>query len=229
MLDEQEFDFGVRQIETAVAEFVVDSPYYLIFDGKGKGGDLMLDKLNLEAFPPTIVLRMFENETWPDPVDIPQDAKFVFIDDVTLSGAYAHSMRDAFSKKYDITAENSMFATVAATNGADEYLHKIGFNNTFSTYHIPVSSEILTEEEMQQLYKRYARVNEHWNLGHRVLTFMYYKVPDNFMAGFTSHQPVAVFNRDSTTGPWEFVAPDYHYMINSGPGGIYPYYKLNED
>jgi hypothetical protein len=229
MLDEQEFDVGIRRMEAAIAEFVGEDPYYLLVDAKGKGGDLMMDKLNLQATPPTGVLRIFEEEKWPNPNEITENAKFVFVDDTTLSGAYLRSMRDDASKHYEITSENSMFTTVASTAGARQFLQEQGFNNFYSTYNIPVSSEVLTEEEMQQLYSRYERVGEHWFLDHRVLTFMYYKVPDNFMAGFMESQPVAVYTPAMRALPAGSVEPEYHFFLRNSPGGIYPYYKLPDE
>jgi hypothetical protein len=210
VIDEHDFDAGIRDIEATVGRWVGDAPYYLVTDRfVGKSGGFVVGKLNLERHSPIDIVECIQGAV--PQVEFGSDIKVVIADDAGYSGARFLSMANAVHNNWNTSKEDILVASVGMTRCAIETLESRNFSNIYCAYKIPTVVEILTEEEQQLLRRK-----SNWSGSYKqaVLTFLYYKVPDNFLGGFKKSIPI---DEDADGSPI--------YLIDDTKSGIYPPYK----
>jgi hypothetical protein len=229
MIDKEDLREGIEYMRQAILRFTDGGNYYLMVDNPGKSGDLILDSLSVSDKPPTGVIRFQDVESGRVP-QIEKGAKLVIADDALYSGDRVTLPLEAFLAKHEFPVEDVLVTSVAMTNGAVERLRGVGLRGSQIAHEltIPVLHEILAPEEISRYKEKFdaecSRLlpdSEGPNLeGYktRVLTFFYYKVPDNFLPGF--RRSMSVLREISESAPL-----DETYIIDDTEDGIYPPYR----
>jgi hypothetical protein len=210
MIGEAEFAAGLDAMSKAVTDFIAGDPYYVVVNDRGGSQTFVLSRLNL-PYPPEAVIWVTNDEPIPNP-----DYKLVFVDDAAYSGGQVigEILRNLPDYKKTAAEGRLMLAFVGITDKAEGWFKKSGVENIFASYKIPTLNQIFTPWEVTALARIIGRRSNVPETGaENVLTFLYYKVPDNLYDGLRKDDPVSK-------------SPDRNlYLLDDTPGGIYPPYR----
>lgn len=217
MIDEPDFVLATGFIKQHVRELVGDDgTFYLVTTDSGKSGDLMIEYLDDLVEESAGVIRKSEIKSLKD--NNP-NSKFIIVDDASYSGESVEFIAKELLKIPDVDINNVSVCTVGMTNLARNRLEQIGFASIFYEFNIPTTSEILTQEEINYWGERMKEAGGDWHgYDSRVLTFFWYKVPDNFLPGLRKNFCIVDYDKNDNPIP--------HFLIDdSEESGIYPPYR----